>query len=123
MVPWTFSVKFPYDTQFLFGSLIFDVGEDGNLELLTKGPTLSHRGPVYGIAPYYPADPSTSSGACSGMNLRAWLYYLSAMTSQGRLIGTSIFHPSVGTSSCSSSGASPDRDSTKDYPEIRGSVC
>jgi hypothetical protein len=33
------------------------------------------------------------------------------------------FQPSAGTSSSSSSEASPDQDSTHDYPEIRGSVC
>jgi hypothetical protein len=36
MAPWTFSVKFPYDTQFIFGLLMFATGEDGNLELLTR---------------------------------------------------------------------------------------
>jgi hypothetical protein len=44
------------------------------------------------------------------------------MTSQGFLIETPIFQPSVGTSRSSSSGASPDRDFAKDYPEIGGSI-
>jgi hypothetical protein len=35
MAPWTFSVKSPYGTQFLFGSLMFAAGKDGNLDLLT----------------------------------------------------------------------------------------
>jgi hypothetical protein len=34
-----------------------------------------------------------------------------------------IFQPSARTSSSISSGASPDRDSTDDYPEIKGSIC
>jgi hypothetical protein len=84
MAPWTFSVKFPYDTQFIFGLLMFAAGEDGNLELLTRVLVPRHPWPIYGKAPYYPADPSTSStlgGACSGLNPHAGLYYLSAMTS------------------------------------------
>jgi hypothetical protein len=43
MAPWTFSVKFSYDTQFIFGSLMFAAGEDGDLKLLTRGPTPSHQ--------------------------------------------------------------------------------
>jgi hypothetical protein len=35
MTLWTFSVKFSYGTQFLFGSLMFTVRGDENLELLT----------------------------------------------------------------------------------------
>jgi hypothetical protein len=38
MAPWTFSIKFPYNTQIIFGSLLFVVGEGGNLELLIQGP-------------------------------------------------------------------------------------
>jgi hypothetical protein len=52
MAPWTFSIKFSYDTQFTFGSLIFVVEEDGNLELLTQGPPPKHSTLVYGQAPY-----------------------------------------------------------------------
>jgi hypothetical protein len=81
MAPWTFNIKFPYDTQFIFGSLMFAVGDDGNLELLTQGPAPRHFTLVYGISPYYPTNPSTSGGACSGLNPHAGLYYLSAMTS------------------------------------------
>jgi hypothetical protein len=94
MASWTFNMKFPNVTQFLFGSLMFAVGEDGNLELLTWGPTPTHPRSVYGKAPYYPVDPSTSStssGAYSGLNPRVGSYYLSAMTSQGLLIKTPIF--------------------------------
>jgi hypothetical protein len=37
MGPWTFSVKFPYGTQFIFGSLMFAAGENGILELHARG--------------------------------------------------------------------------------------
>jgi hypothetical protein len=116
MAPWTFSIKFPYGTQFILGSLMFAAREDGDLELLTRGPTPIHPASVYGKAPNYLADPSTSGGAYSGLNPHAGLYHLSAMTSQGCLIGKTIFQYSTGTSSSSSSGATPDQDSIEDYP-------
>jgi hypothetical protein len=122
MAHWTFSVKFTYDTQFIFRSLMFTAGEDRNFELLTRGLAPIHPRLVYGKVPYYSADPSTSGGACSGLNPHARSDYLSAMTSQGFPIGTPIFQPSVGTLS-SSLGVSPDRDSAEDHPEIGGSVC
>jgi hypothetical protein len=123
MSPWTFSVKFSYDTQFIFGSLMFTVWKDENLALLTQGPVQRHPAPVYGKAPYYSVDPSTSGRACSALNPHEGLYYLSTMTSQGRTIGKTIFRSSAGTSSSSSSGATPDRDSIEDYPEIGVSAC
>jgi hypothetical protein len=125
MAHWIFNMKFPYDTQFLFASLMFDAGEDGNLELFTWGPTPSHLAPVYRKDPYFSVDPSTSSisgSVCSGLNPYAGSYYLSDMTSQERLIWTHIFQPSPGTSSSSSSGVSPDRDSAGHYLEIGGSI-
>jgi hypothetical protein len=87
MTPWTLRVKFPYDTQFIFGSLIFSAGEDENLDLLTQGPVPMHPAPICGKASYYPADPSTSGKTCSGLNPYVAPYYLSAMTSQGLPIG------------------------------------
>jgi hypothetical protein len=81
MDPWTFNIKFPYDTQLIFGPLMFAIGDDGNLELLTQGPTPSHLALVYGISPYYPVDLSTSGRICSGLNPHAGSYYLSSMTS------------------------------------------
>jgi hypothetical protein len=36
MALWTFSIKFSYDTQFIFGSLMFATGKDENLELPTR---------------------------------------------------------------------------------------
>jgi hypothetical protein len=122
MAHWTFSVKFSYDTQFIFGSLMFTTGEDGNLELLTRGPAPRHLAPMYGTSPYYPDDPSTPGGACSGLNPHAGSCYLFAMPSQGCPIGKTILRSLAGASSSSSSGATPDRDSIEDYPEIRGSI-
>jgi hypothetical protein len=69
---------------------MFTVGEDGNLELLTQGPAPRYHVLVYGKAPYYPADPSTSGEPCSGLNPYAGTYYLSTMTLQGRLNGKTI---------------------------------
>jgi hypothetical protein len=125
MAPWTFNIKFSYDTQFLFRSLMFAAEEDGNLELLTQNPEPTHLSSVYRNAPYYLVDPSTSStlgGAYSSLNPWARSHYLSSMMSQEYPTRTSIFQPSAGTSSSSSSGASPDRDSIEDYPEIGDSV-
>jgi hypothetical protein len=48
MAPWTFNIKFPYGTQFIFASLMFVIGEDENLKLLTRGPAPRHLTPVYG---------------------------------------------------------------------------
>jgi hypothetical protein len=95
-------------------------------QVIASGLAPSYRQPVYGKAPYYPTDPSTSlalGNACSGLNPYVGSYYLSAMTSQGYPIGTPIFQPSVGTSSSSSSRASPHRDSIEEYPEIGDSIC
>jgi hypothetical protein len=52
MAPWTFNIKLPYDTEFTFGSLMFTAREDGNLELLTRGPAPKHLASVYGQVPY-----------------------------------------------------------------------
>jgi hypothetical protein len=87
MAPWTFNIKLSFITQFIFRSLMFAVGEDRDLELLTQGLVPRHPVPVYGTTPYYPVDPSTSGGASSGLNSHAGPYYLSAMTSQGLSIG------------------------------------
>jgi hypothetical protein len=48
MARWTFDVKFPYDTQFTFGSLTFTAGEDGNLMMLPLGSAPEHFVPVQG---------------------------------------------------------------------------
>jgi hypothetical protein len=123
MAHWILSIKFLYDTQFIFGSLMFATGEDENLKLMTRGLAPRHPTLVYGASPYYPVDPSTSGRVCSGLNPHVGSYYLSAMTSQGRPIRKTILQSPAGASSSSSSGATPDRDSIKDYPEIGGSAC
>jgi hypothetical protein len=97
---------------------MFAAEEDKNLELLAWGLAPRHPSPVYRKAPYYSADPSTSGGACLGLNPYTAPYYLAAMTLQGFPIGTPIFQQSAGTTS-SSSRVSLDRDSIKDYPEMR----
>jgi hypothetical protein len=113
IAPWTFSIKFPYNTQFTFGSLMFATWEDGNLEFA----------PVYGHAPYLPSTSSTPGGACSGLNPHASSYHRATKTTQGIPIRAPILQPSAGTSSSSTSIASPDQDSTDDYPKIEGSTC
>jgi hypothetical protein len=80
MAPWTFSIKFPYDTQFTFGSLMFATGEDRNLDLITRGLAPKHLAPVYVHAPYLPICSSTSNGACLGLNLYEGPYHCSAKT-------------------------------------------
>jgi hypothetical protein len=125
MAPWTFEAKFSYDTQFLFGSLMFTVGEDGTHVLLTRGPTPGHLQPIYGMSSYYLADPWTSSASndvCSGLNPYVESYYLTAMMPQGYPIGTPIIHPQAGTLGFVSSAASADQDSIEDYPETKGNV-
>jgi hypothetical protein len=57
------------------------------------------------------------------MNPYAGLYHRTAKTTQGISIRAPIFQPSAGTSSSSTSAASPDQDTTDDYLEIGGSTC
>jgi hypothetical protein len=123
MATWTFNVKFPYDTQFTFRSMMFVVGEDRNLKMLAPGSAPEHLMPVYRQAPYLLAISSTSAGAYSGLNPYAAPYHHTAKFIQGILSRASILQPSAGASSYSLSAASPDQDSTDDYPEIRGSPC
>jgi hypothetical protein len=118
MAPWTFSVKFPCDTQFTFGSFMFVVRKDGNLELLTWGPAPECLTQIYGQPPYLPMSSSTSGGARTGLNPYAGLYHHAIVTTQGILIKAPIFQPSARTLSYYSSVVSPDQDSTDDYPEI-----
>jgi hypothetical protein len=90
MAHWTFRVKFLYDTQFLFGTLMFAAVEDGTLRLLTRGPMPTHHQLIYGEAPYYLANPPTtltSGGARSGLNPYVDSYAPTSMTSWGHPIG------------------------------------
>jgi hypothetical protein len=123
MTPWTFDVKFPYNTQFTFESLMFVVGEDENLKLLTQGPAPKCLTLVYGQASYLSTISSTSGDAYSGLNPYAGPYHRAAKTIQGIPIGASILQPSTRASTSSSFAASPDQDSIDDYPEIGGSTC
>jgi hypothetical protein len=107
MAPWTFDVKFPYVTQFTFGSLTFAAGEDGNLMILPPGSALEHLTPVYGQAPCFLTISSTIGGACSSLDPYAGLHIRTIKLVRGILIMTSILHPSAGASSSSSSAASP----------------
>jgi hypothetical protein len=102
---------------------MFATEENRNLELLTQGPVLRHPASIYEKASYYPVDSSTSGGACSGLNIYARPYYLSAMTSQGHPIEKTIIQYSAGAPSSSSLGATPDHNSLKDYPKIGASAC
>jgi hypothetical protein len=74
---------------------MFTVGDDGSLELLTRGPALRHPTLVYGPAPYLLVNPSTSVRACSGLNPYAGPYYLSTMTSQRCPIGKTMLQPTL----------------------------
>jgi hypothetical protein len=123
MAPWTFNIKFTYNTRFIFESLMFIAEDDGSFELLTRDPAPRYPTPVSGQPPYLPANSSTSGGAYSGSNPYAGPYHLSAKRPQGFPIGKTILQPSAGALSSSSSGEAPDRDSAKDHPEIGSSAC
>ncbi len=123
MAPWTFDVKFPLDTQFTFGSLMFAAGEDGELRMLPPGPAPERRAPTDGQAPWSLTTSSTSGGACSDLDPFTGLYIHTAKIVRGIPVMTSTLRPLAGASSSSSSAASPDQDSSDDYPEIRVSVC
>jgi hypothetical protein len=123
MASWTFNIKFPYNTQFTFGSLTFATGEDGNLKMLPPGSAPERLTSIYGQAPYFLAISSTSGGAWSGLDPYTRLYIHTAKLIRGILIVTSILQPSARASSSSSLAVSPDQNSADDYPEIGGSTC
>jgi hypothetical protein len=95
MAPWMFDVKFPYDTQFTFGSLPFAAGEDGNLKMLPLGSAPELLASVYGQAPSFLTISSTSGGACSGMDPYARPYIRTAILIRGIPIVTFILQPLV----------------------------
>jgi hypothetical protein len=102
---------------------MFATGEDVKLKLLTQGPASKRLAPIYGQAPYLPANSSTLGSACSRLNPYAGPYHRVTKATQGIPTGAPIFQPLAGTSSSSTSAASPDQDSTDDYPKIGGSIC
>jgi hypothetical protein len=123
MSPWTFDVKFPYDTRFIFWSLTFVAEEDGNLKMLPPGLAPECLTPVYGQAPYFLAIPSTTGGVCSGLDPYVGLHIRTIKLVWGIPIVTSILQISIGASSSSPSTAFPEQDSVDDYLEIGGSTC
>jgi hypothetical protein len=98
MTPWTFDMKFPLGTQFTFGSLTFDVGEDGDLKMLPLGPATEH--PT-------PAPSSTSGSSYSDLDPFAGLYIRTANLIRGFLIVATTLRPFTGAPSSSSLASSP----------------
>jgi hypothetical protein len=118
-----FNVKFSYDTQFTFGSLMFAAEEDENLKMLPLGSAPERLTPVYRQGSYLSTISSTSGGGCSGLDSYARSYICTTKLVRGIPIMTSILQLSVGALSSSSSVTSPDQDSPDDYPEIGESTC
>jgi hypothetical protein len=114
MSPWTFDMKFSLDTQFTLGSLMFAVGEDGDLKMLPLGPAPKH---------LTPAPSCTSGCTCSGLDPFAGLYIRTAKLIWGILIVASTLRTFTGAPSSSSLTSSPRRDSSDDYSEIGASAC
>jgi hypothetical protein len=114
MAHWTFDMKFPLNTQFTSGSLMFAVGEDGDLKMLPPGPALEH--PT-------PAPSSTSGSTCSGLDPFAGLYIHTAKLVRGILIVMSTLRTFTRALSSSSSASSPSQDSSDEYLEIGASAC
>jgi hypothetical protein len=102
---------------------MFVAGDDGSLELLTRGPAPRHHALIYGQAPYLSTNPATSGRASSGLNPYAGPYYRSARMSRGLPIWKTILQPKAGASSSSSSRETLDRDYAEDYPKISSSAC
>jgi hypothetical protein len=85
MAPWVYDEKFAMDMQFLFRTLMFTVGEDGNLELQVRCPPPRQWASIYDGAPYYLAGPSSTTTSASdrlrsGLNPCAGMYTLATMT-------------------------------------------
>jgi hypothetical protein len=114
MPPWTFDMKFPFGTQFTFGSLTFAVRENEDLKMLPPRPALEH--PT-------PAPSSTSGSTCSGSDPFAGLYIHTTKLVRGIPIVTSTLRTFTEAPSSSLSASSPSRDSSEEYPEIGASAC
>jgi hypothetical protein len=112
MAPCTFDVKFPLGIKFIFGSLTFAAGEDGDLRMLPSGEATEHT-----------AHSSASSGTQADSEFFDGLYIRTAKLVRGIPIVTTILRPCVGASSSSLSALSSDQGSFEDYPEIRVSTC
>jgi hypothetical protein len=119
ITPWTFNVKFPLGTQFTFGSLTIATGEDGELRMLPLVPAPERLAPADGHAPWSLTTSYISSGAFSGLDPFAGLYIHTGKIVRGIPVVTSTtLQPLTRASSSSSSAASPNQDSSDDYPEI-----
>jgi hypothetical protein len=114
MTPWTLDIKFPLDTQFIFGSLTLSLGRTETSRCCPPGPATEH--PT-------PAPSSTSGNTCSGLDPSAGLYIRTAKLVRGIPVVTFTLRTFTGAPSSSSSASSPSRDSSDDYPEIGTSAC
>jgi hypothetical protein len=112
MSPWTFDVKFPRGTEFIFGSLTFAAGEDGDLWMLPLGEATEHTAPS-----------SASSETQADSDLFDGSYIRTVKLVRGIPVVTTILRPCTGASSLSSSALSSDQGSSEDYPEIGVSTC
>jgi hypothetical protein len=112
MTPWTFDVKFPLGTKFIFGSLTFAVGEDGDLRMLPPGEATEHTAPS-----------SASSGTQVDSDFFDESYIRTVKLVRGIPVVTTILQPCVKASSSSSSTLSSDLGSSEDYSEIGVSTC
>jgi hypothetical protein len=102
---------------------MFAVGEDGVLSMLPPGLAPECLMLADEQAPWSLMTTSTSGGACSGLDPFVGLYIRTVNIIRGILIVTSTLWPLARASSSSSSVASPDPDSSNDYPEIGISAC
>jgi hypothetical protein len=114
MTPWTFNVKFPHDTQLTFGSLTFNIGEDGDLKMLPLGLAPEHLAL---------ASSSASGGSCSGLDPCAGIYIRTTRIIRSIPAMTSTLRPLVGASSSFLSAPTPNIDSSDDYSEIEANAC
>jgi hypothetical protein len=103
--------------------LTFAAGEDEELSMLPLGPASDCLASIDGQAQWSLTTSSTSGGACAGLDPFAGIYICTAKIVWGISVVTSTLRPLAGALSLSSSAASPDQDSSNDYPEIGISAC
>jgi hypothetical protein len=109
-----FDVKFSYDTQLILGSLIFAVGENGELKMLSLGPAPGHLASM---------SSSASGRSCAGPGRCAGSYIRTAKIICGIPVVTSTLRSLVGASDSFTLASTPDSDLANDYPEIGASAC
>jgi hypothetical protein len=112
MAPWTFDIKFLRDTEFTFGSLMFAVGEDKDLRMLTPGEAAER------IAPS-----SASIETQVESDLFDGSYIRTVKLIRGIPVVTTILRPCAGVASSSPSALSSDQGSSENYPEIGVNTC